>query len=145
MFDAFSLPCFGCVIVTKEVTEGEATTVEGIVSDAWGDSIEVKDNSELSADGTGSVVVLLGANGLNVRLLTSGFGEGEGEGESSGGADAIEEGAGGGASSPVIGFAKFCPGRGLSAVMVGIAEGSFVIAGTSKMPEVGTSPMFDVF
>lgn len=128
---------FSCLVrvMTKDVVDD---ALEGTANEASGDIVEVKGTIELAADGTEGVVGLLDVVDTEVGSLTNGGGDERGGDTGAGG-----DGAGG-ASSPLIGFAWFCPGRGLVNVIAGKVDDSLGFAGRIGGADFGSSPMSDV-
>jgi hypothetical protein len=135
-----SLNCSDRVIVTKEVTVDEANGLEDVTIEFGVEVLELVRITEVLAACTEDVKSSLDGDGVDAGLSTSGAGGGNCRG---GNAGAGGVGAEGGARSPIIGFAWFCPGRGRFTVMAGAPDAVRVAVATDNAG-FGTSPIFEV-
>ena len=134
-----SLPCPDRVIVTKEVTGDRANGLEDMMIELDAELIELVKTTEVFVACIEGIEGSFNRDGVDVGLSMGGGGGDCRAGNT--GAGGV--GAGGGASSPKIGFAWFCPGRGRFTVMTGAPDAVRVAAATENAG-FGTSPIFEV-
>lgn len=128
-----SLPCSGRLIVTKDMTDSGVNELDGMSNEICIDVVGAERAVKVATGCTELVTDSLKGVVVGVGLVAIGTG-GDGRGCSTG-----RE-----ASSPTIGFAWFCPGRGLFTMIAGTDDGTLELVATIGGDALGTSPMFEI-